>query len=167
MKKMNSLCPVSNRVFKNKFQEHVNDHGDEGIGAHAVLVRSLKCQKSESRSEDDSRLLRVSEDQVVERSLDMSCKEVATFAVKPRSSRNLIAQKWRCKSAQLDCESRKACDVAKSDEIPSWLRCEAVIADSIGYNDPRVGSEVPTEALVASRRGRSLCFLAAAQSVLH
>ena len=76
------------------FQEHVNDHGDEGIGAHAVLVSALKCQKSESRSEDDSRLLRVSEDQGVERSLDMSCKEVATFAVKPRSSCNLIAQKW-------------------------------------------------------------------------
>ena len=50
---------------------------------------------------------------------------MATFAVKPRSSRNLIAQKWRCKSAQLDCESRKECDVAKSAEIQSWLRREA------------------------------------------
>ena len=48
--------------------------------------------------------------------------------VKPRSSRNLIAQKWRCKSAQLDCESRKECDVAKSAEIQSWLRREAVTA---------------------------------------
>ena len=110
------------------FQEHVNDHGDEGIGAHAVLVSALKCQHSESLFEHDSRLLRVSEDKGVERSLDMSCKEVATFAVKPRSSCNLVAQKWRCKSAQVDCESRKPCDVAKSDKMQSWLRREAVTA---------------------------------------
>ena len=69
---MNSLCLVSNRVFENKFREHVNDHGDEGIGAHAVFVSALKCQKSESRSEHDSRLLRASEDQGVERPFDTS-----------------------------------------------------------------------------------------------
>ena len=45
MKKMNSLCLVSNRVFENKFREHVNDHGDEGIGAHAVLVSDTQVSE--------------------------------------------------------------------------------------------------------------------------
>ena len=34
----------------------------------------------------------------------------------------------------------------------------------IGYHDPRVGSDVRTEAPVASRRGRSLFFLATAHN---
>ena len=34
----------------------------------------------------------------------------------------------------------------------------------IGYHDPRVGSDVRTEALVASRRGRSLFFMATAHN---
>ena len=34
----------------------------------------------------------------------------------------------------------------------------------IGYHDPRVGSEVRTEAPVASRRGRSLFFMATAHN---
>ena len=57
---------------RKKCQNHVLSCMKKGIGAHAVLVSTLKCQKSESRSEHDSRLLRASEDQGVERSFDMS-----------------------------------------------------------------------------------------------
>ena len=79
---------------------------------------------------------------------------------------------------QLDQKSRKEFEVAKSAEIQSWLRYEAVTAALrsqyhhrdvmkmrwvlrykesgkpkarlviIGYHDPRVGSDVRTEALV-------------------
>ena len=34
----------------------------------------------------------------------------------------------------------------------------------IGYHDPRVGSDVRTQAFVASRRGRSLFFMATAHN---
>ena len=101
----------------------------------------------------------------------------------PNSSRNLIASTIR-KSAevtlrQLDQKGRKEFEVAKSAEIQSWLRYEAVTAALrsqyhhrdimkmrwvlkykesgkpkarlviIGYHDPRVGSDVRTEAPVA------------------
>ena len=95
---------------------------------------------------------------------------------------------------QLDQESRKEFEVAKSSEIQSWLRHEAVTAALrsqyhhrdimkmrcvlrykesgkpkarlviIGHHDPHVGSDVRTEALVASRRGRSLFFMATAHN---
>ena len=95
---------------------------------------------------------------------------------------------------QLDQESRKEFEVSKSGEIQNWLRYEAVTAALrsqyhhrdimkmrwvlrykesgkpkarlviIGYHDPRVGSDVRTEALVASRRGRSLFFMATARN---
>ena len=98
---------------------------------------------------------------------------------------------------RLDRESRKEFDVEKSAEIQSWLRYEAVTAALrsqhhhcdimkmrwvlrynesgkskarlviTGYHDPRVGSEVRTEAPVASRRGRSFFFMVSAQPVLH
>ena len=95
---------------------------------------------------------------------------------------------------ELDQESRKEFGVANSAEIQSWLRYEAVTAALrlqyhhrdvmkmrwvlrykesgkpkarlvlVGYHDPRVGSDVRTEALVASRRGRSLFFMATAHN---
>ena len=95
---------------------------------------------------------------------------------------------------QVDKEARKEFDIAKSAEIQSWLRCEAVTAALrsqyhhrdimrmrwvlrykesgkpkarfviIGCHDPRVGSDVRTEAPVASRRGRSLFFMATAHN---
>ena len=95
---------------------------------------------------------------------------------------------------QLDKEARKEFDIAKSAEIQSWLRYEAVTAALrsqyhhrdimrmrwvlrckesgkpkarlviIGYHDPRVGSDVRTEAPVASRRGRGLFFMATAHN---
>ena len=95
---------------------------------------------------------------------------------------------------QLDKESREDFDIAKSAEIQSWLQYEAVTAALrsqyhhrdimkmrwllrykesgkpkarlviIGYHDPRVGSDVRTEAPVASRRGRSLFFMATAHN---
>ena len=95
---------------------------------------------------------------------------------------------------QLNKEAREEFDIAKSAEIQSWLRYEAVTAALrsqyhhrdimkmrwvlrykesskpkarlviIGYHDPRVGSDVRTEAPVASRRGRSLFFMATAHN---
>ena len=122
----------------------------------------------------------------------LMCRERSgNFQAKPNSSRNLIASAIR-KSAevslrQLDQKSGKEFEVAKSAEIQSWLRYEAVTAlrsqdhrdimkmrwvltykESgkpkarlviVGYHDHRVGSDVRTEAPVASRRGRSLCFM--------
>ena len=93
---------------------------------------------------------------------------------------------------QLDQKSRKEFEVSKSAEIQSWLRYEAVTAALrshhrdimkmrwvlrykesgkpkarlviIGYHDPRVGSDVRTEAPVASRRGRSLFLMVTAHN---
>ena len=95
---------------------------------------------------------------------------------------------------QLNQKDRKEFEVAKSAEILSWLQNEAVTAALrsqhhhldimkmrwvlrykesgkpkarlviIGYHDPRVGSDVRTEAPVASRRGRSLFFMATAHN---
>ena len=91
---------------------------------------------------------------------------------------------------QLDHESRKEFEA----EIQGWLRYEAATAALrsqyhhldivkmrwvlrykesckpkarlviIGYHDPRVGSDVRTEAPVASRRGRRLFFMATAHN---
>ena len=133
----------------------------------------------------------------------MSWNDLENFQAKPSSSRNLIASTIR-KSAevtlrQLDQKGRKEFEVAKSAEIQSWLRYEAVTAALrsqyhhrdimkmrwvlrykesgklkarlviIGFHDPPVGSDVRTEALVASRHGRSLFFMTTAhnQLVLH
>ena len=95
---------------------------------------------------------------------------------------------------QLNQKDSKEFEVAKSAEIQSWLRYEAVTAALrsqyhhidimmmrwvlkykesgkpkahlviIGYHDPRVGPDVRTEAPVASRRGRSLFFMATAHN---
>ena len=86
-----NVKPRQLRSFREKVQEHVNDHGAEGIGAHAVFSSAVNCQKTESRSEGDGHLRRVSDEQRVELSLDTSWKDLVTFATKPHSSRNLIA----------------------------------------------------------------------------
>ena len=95
---------------------------------------------------------------------------------------------------QLNQKDRKEFEVAESAEIQSWLRHEAVTAALrsqyhhldimkmrwvlrykesgkprarlviTGYHGPRVGSDVITEALVASRRGRRLFFMATAHN---
>ena len=83
-------------------------------------------------SKDDSHLHRVSDDQGVELAFDVSWNDLETFQATPNSSRNLIASTVR-KSAevtlrQLDQKGRKEFEVAKSAEIQSWLRYEAVTA---------------------------------------
>ena len=128
----------------------------------------------------------------------MPWRDLEKFQAKPHSSRNLIASTIRkgvdVSLRQLDKEARKEFATAKSAEIQSWLRYEAVTAALrsqyhhrdimrmrwvlrykesgkpkarlviIGYHDPRVGSDVRTEAPVASRRGRSLFFMATAHN---
>ena len=162
------------------------------------ILFSQIVKNSEATLKDDSHLHRVSEEQGVELKFDVSWCVPEKFQGKPHSSRNLIASTIR-KSAevslrQLDKESMKEFDIAKSAEIQSCLRYEAVTtalrsqyhhrdimrmrwvlrykeSDKpkarlviIGYHDPRVGSEVRTEAQVASRRGRSLFFMATAHN---
>ena len=145
----------------------------------------------------------MSEEQGVELTFDVPWRDLEKFQAKPHSSRNLIASTIR-KGAevslrQLDKRAREEFDIAKSAEIQSWLRYEAVTAalrsqyhhrDIMNmrwvlrykesgqpkarlviiwvYHDPRVGTDVRTEAPVASRRGRSLFFMATVpQSVLN
>ena len=180
------------------FREQVQEHGAEGIGAHAIYSSAVSCQQTESRSEGDGHLRRVSDEQGLELSFDMSRKDLVTFATKPDASRNLIASTIRkrgeVKLRQLDRKSRTEFEVATSAEIQSWLRYEAVTAalrlqhhhrDKMkmrwvfryiksgkpnarlvinGYHDPRVSSEVRTEAPVASSRGRSVFFMATAHN---
>ena len=107
------------------------------------------------------------------------------------SSRNLIASTIRTGAEvslrQLDKEARKEFDIAA--EFQSWLRYDVTAqyhhrdimkmrwvlrykesgkpkarSVIIGYHDPRVGSDVRTEAPVASRRGRNLFFMATAHN---
>ena len=77
-------------------------------------------------------MLRVSEEQGIELTFDVSWRDLEKFQAKPHSSRNLIASTIR-KGAevslrQLDKEARKEFDIAKSAEIQSWFRYEAVTA---------------------------------------
>ena len=165
---MSCPCPVSCRVFREQVQEHVSDHGVEGIGAYTVFANSVS-ENLKTTSKDDSHWHRVSDDQGVELAFDVSWNDLENFKAKPNSSRNLIAStnSQGCRSAA---------------EIQSWLRYEAATAALgsqcrhldimkmrwvlrykesgkpkarlviIGYHDPRVGSDVRTEAPVASRR---------------
>ena len=90
------------------------------------------CKNSGATLTDDSLLLRVSEEQGVELTFDVPWRDLEKFQAKPHSARNLIASTIR-KGAevslrQLDKEARKEFDIAKSAEIQSWLRYEAVTA---------------------------------------
>ena len=118
----------------------------------------------------------MSEEQGVELTFDVPWGDLEKFQAKPHSSRNLIASTIRrgaeVSLRQLDQKGRKEFEVAKSAEIQSWLRYEAVTAALrsqyhhrdimrmrwvlrykesgkpkarlviIGYHDPRVGSDV-------------------------
>ena len=183
--------------FRKQVQERVSDHGVEGIGDHTVFASSVG-ENLKTTSKDDSHLRRVTDDQGVELTFDASWKNMDKFQAKPNSSRDLIASTIR-KSAevtlrQLDWDGRKEFEVAKSAEIQSWLRYEAVTAALrsqyhhrdimkmrwvlryeesgkprtrlviIGCHDLCVGSDVRTEARVASRRGRSQFFMATAHN---
>ena len=94
--------------FREQVREHVSDHGVEGTGAFSVLS---SCQNSVATLKDDSHLLRVSEEQGVELTFDVSWRDLEKFQAKPHSSRYLIASTIR-KGAevslrQLDKEARK------------------------------------------------------------
>ena len=180
---------ISCSVFERKFRNMSSITELKGLEV-TLSLRILWVKISKTTSKDDSHLHRVSDDQGVELAFDVSWNDLEKFQAKPNSSRNLIASTIR-KSAevtlrQLDQKGRKEVEVAKSAEIQSWLRYEAVTAALrsqyhhrdirkmrwvlrykesgkpkarlviIGYHDLRVGSDVRTEAPVASRRGRSL-----------
>ena len=117
--------------FREQIQEHVSDHGVEGIGAYTVFANSVS-ESLKTTSKDDSHLHRVDVDQGVELTFDVSWNDLENFQAKPNCSRNLIASTIR-KGAevslrQLNQEDRKEFEVAKSAEIQSWLRYEAVTA---------------------------------------
>ena len=193
LKRMSCSCPVRWQSFRGQVQEHVIDHGVEGTGAYTVFANSV-IENLKTTSKNDSHLHRVSDDQGVEFTFDVSWNDLEKCQAKPNSSRNLIASTIRkgaeVSLSQLNQKDRKESEVAKSAEVQSWLRYEAVTAALrsqyhhldimkmrwvlrykecgkpkarlviIGHHDPRVGSDVRTEALVASRRGRSLFFMA-------
>ena len=115
--------------FREQVREHVSDHGVEGTAAFSVFSN---CKNSGATLKDDSHVLRVSEEQSVELTFDVPWRGLEKFQAKPDSSRNLIASTIR-KGAevslrQLDKDARKEFDIAKSAEIQSWLRYEAVTA---------------------------------------
>ena len=117
--------------FREQVQEHVSDHGVEGIGAYTVFANSV-CENLKTTSEDDSHLHRVSDDQGVELTLDVSWNDLEKCQAKLNSSRNLIASTSR-KGAevslrQLNQKDSKEFEVAESAEIQSWLRYDAVTA---------------------------------------
>ena len=106
--------------FREQVREHVSDHGVEGTGAFSVFSN---CENSGATLTDDSHLLDVSEEQVVELTFDVPWRDLEKFQAKPHSSRNLIASTIR-KGAevslkQLDKEARKEFDIARSAEIQS------------------------------------------------
>ena len=60
--------------FREHVQEHVNDHGVEGIAAYTVLASAAR-ETSEIVYKDDNHLHSVSDEQcVLERSGEISCK---------------------------------------------------------------------------------------------
>ena len=63
------------QTFREQVQEHVNDHGVEGIGAYTVFSSELS-KLSEATSRDDSHLRRVSDEQGVELAFDMSWNDL-------------------------------------------------------------------------------------------
>ena len=57
--------------FREQVQEHVSDHRVEGIEAYTVFANSVG-ENLETTSKDDSHLHRVSDDQGVELTFDVS-----------------------------------------------------------------------------------------------
>ena len=113
---MRCLCTAQLQSFREQVQEHVSDHGAEGIEACTVLANSVG-ENPKTTSKDDSHLHRVSDDQGVELTFDVSWNDLEKFQAKPNSSRNLIASTIR-KSVevtlgQLDQKGKKEFEVAK------------------------------------------------------
>ena len=112
--------------FREQVQEHVSDHDVEGIGAYIVSANSAS-ENFETTSKDDSHLHRVSDDQGVELTFDVSWNDLEK--IKQNRTTHviyLIASTIR-KSAevslrQLDQKGMKEFEVAKSAENQSWLR---------------------------------------------
>ena len=69
--------------FRAQVQEHVNDHGVEGVGAYTVFSSVSNCKTYESTFRDDSHLHRVSDSQSVELAFDMSWIDLEKFQAKP------------------------------------------------------------------------------------
>ena len=131
--------------FREQVQERVSNHGVEGIGDCTVFANSVG-ENLKTTSQDDSHLRRVTDDQGVELTFDVSWNDLDKFQAKPNSSRDLIASTIR-KSAevtlrQLDRDGRKEFEVAKSAEIQSWLRYEAVTAALRSQYHHRDSSEI-------------------------
>ena len=104
------------------------------VRSAAGVLSSLPSSQTVKTFRDDSHLLRVSEGQGVELTFDVPWCDLEKFQAKPHSSRNLIASTIRTGAEvtmrQLDKEARKEFDIAKSAEIQSWLRYEAVTASA-------------------------------------
>ena len=104
--------------FREQVREHVSDHGVEGtvkilLQLSRMTVICFVCLRSKVLSSH------------------LMC-DLEKFQAKPHSSRNLIASTIRkgteVSLRQLEKEARKEFDIAKSAEIQSWLRYEAVTA---------------------------------------
>ena len=80
--------------FREQVQEHVSDHGVEGIGACTVFA-NFAGENFNTTSKDDSHSHRVSDDDGVELAFDVSWNNREIFQAKPNSSRNLIASTIR------------------------------------------------------------------------
>ena len=63
------------RSFREQVQEHVSDHGAEGIGAYTVFANSVS-ENLKTTSKDDSHLHRVSDDQGIEITFDVSWNDL-------------------------------------------------------------------------------------------
>ena len=64
--------------FREQVQERVSDHGVEGIGAYTVFANSVS-ENLKTTSKDDSHLHRVSDDQGVELTFDVSWNDLEKF----------------------------------------------------------------------------------------
>ena len=102
--------------FREQVQEHVSDHGVEGIGAYTVFANPVS-KNLETTTKYDSHLHRVSDDQGVELTFDVSWNDLETIQAKPNSLRNLIASTIRqgaeVSLRQLDQKDGKQFEVAK------------------------------------------------------
>ena len=64
--------------FREQVQEHVSDHAFEGIGPYTVFANSVG-ENLKTTSKDDSHLHRVSDDQGVELTFDVSWNDLEKF----------------------------------------------------------------------------------------
>ena len=81
--------------FREPDQEHVSDHGVEGIGACTVFANSVG-ENLKTTSKDDSHLHRVSDDQGVELTFDVSWNDLDKF----QSKTEFLTQSHRFNNSQ-------------------------------------------------------------------